>query len=183
VADVEAPPALGLPRLGAWDAAPGEDVRVLAGAQATPTRVLEAMRDAAEIEIHAHGLVNPRLSEASLLVLSPERGGHYALTAGEVQAQRLRGQPLVILAACRAAHGAPWTHERFSLPVAFIDAGARTVLAATVDVPDAEAGPFFNAVRERIAQGQHAASALRDVRMEWLKREPGSWVRSVLVFD
>jgi tetratricopeptide (TPR) repeat protein len=183
VADVEAPAALGLPRLGAWDAAPGGDTLVLAGAQATPTRVLEAMREAEEIEIHAHGLVNPSLSEASLLVLSPERGGRYALSAGEVQAQRLRGQPLVTLAACRAAHGAPWTHERFSLPVAFIDAGARTVLAATVDVPDAEAGPFFNAVRERIQRGQHAATALRDVRMEWLRREPGSWVRSVLVFD
>ncbi|HZI12314.1 MAG TPA: CHAT domain-containing protein [Myxococcus sp.] len=183
VADVEAPAALGLPRLGAWEATPGEDALVLAGAQATPTRVLEAMREAAEIEIHAHGLVNPSLSEASLLVLSPERGGRYALTVGEVQTQRLRGQPLVILAACRAAHGAPWTHERFSLPVAFIDAGARTVLAATVDVPDAEAGPFFRAVRERIQRGQHAATALRDVRMEWLRREPGSWARSVLVFD
>ncbi len=183
VADVKAPPALDLPPLGAWEGSARPDTSLLSGADATPTRVLEAMADATEIEVHAHGLVNPNLSEASLIVLSPETGGRYALTAGEVQAQRLRGQPLVILAACRAAHGAPWTHERFSLPVAFIDAGARTVLAATVDVPDAEAGPFFDAVRERIQRGQHAAAALRDVRMEWLGRQPGSWVGSVLVFD
>ena len=183
VADVTAPRALGLPTLNAWDGAVGPETTLLSGAEATPTRVMAAMAEATEVEVHAHGLVNPNLSEASLLVLSPESGGRYALTAGEVQSRRLRGQPLVILAACRAAHGAPWTYERFSLPVAFIDAGARTVLAATVDVPDAQAGPFFNAVRERIRNGTHAAVALRDVRMEWLRQDPESWVRSVLVFD
>ncbi|QSQ22863.1 CHAT domain-containing protein [Pyxidicoccus parkwayensis] len=183
VADVTAPAALGLPSLNAWDGAPQEGTTLLSGTDATPSRMLEAMESATEVEVHAHGLVNPNLSEASLLVLSPEEKGRYALTAGEVQVRRLREHPLVILAACKAAHGAPWMHERFSLPVAFIEAGARTVLAATVDVPDAEAGPFFNAVRERIRRGVNAAVALRDVRMEWLKRDPESWVRAVLVFD
>jgi hypothetical protein len=183
VADVEAPAALGLPPLGVWDGMAGPGTVVLSGSRATPSRFLEAMVDATEIEIHAHGLVNPNLSEASLLVLSPEEDGRYALTVGEVQAQALRARPLVILAACRAARGAPWTYERFSLPVAFVDAGASAVLAATVDVPDAEAGPFFNAVREHIRRGRSAAVALRDVRMEWLGRDPDSWVRSVLVFD
>jgi len=74
-------------------------------------------------------------------------------------------------------------HEPFSLPAAFLDAGARTVLAATVDIPDAEAGPFFIAVQERIRSGQSAAVALRDVRMEWLRERPESWARSVLVFE
>jgi tetratricopeptide (TPR) repeat protein len=183
VADVVAPRALGMPSLNAWDGTVEAGTIVLSGQDATPTRMLEAMADATEVEVHAHGLVNPNLSEASLLVLSQEDNGRYALTVGEVQARRLRGQPLVILAACRAAHGAPWTYERFSLPVAFINAGARAVLAATVDVPDAQAGAFFNAVRERIRHGAHAAVALRDVRMEWLSRDPESWVRSVLVFD
>jgi hypothetical protein len=57
------------------------------------------------------------------------------------------------------------------------------VLAATVDIPDAEAGPFFVAVQERIRAGQAAAPALRDVRLEWLGKDPESWVRSVLVFE
>jgi hypothetical protein len=183
VADVQAPEALGLPMLGGWAGLPGDEATMLLGRQATPSRVLEAMTDATQIEVHAHGLMNPDVSEASLLVLSPEPSGRYALTAGEVRGTKLRGQPLVILGACRAAHGAAWTYERFSLPVAFLDAGASTVLAATVDVPDAEAGPFFNAVRERIQHGERAANALRDVRMAWMKRDPRSWVRSVLVFD
>ncbi|WP_255203892.1 CHAT domain-containing protein [Myxococcus sp. AM011] len=183
VAEVQAPASLGLPALGGWAGLPGDDATMLLGRQATPSGVLEAMADASQIEVHAHGLMNPDVSEASLLVLSPEAGGRYALTAGEVRATKLRGQPLVILAACRAAHGTTWTYERFSLPVAFLDAGARTVLAATVDVPDAEAGPFFNAVRERIQRGERAANALRDVRMTWMRRDPRSWVRSVLVFE
>jgi hypothetical protein len=182
VKDVEAPLALGLPRLGAWEPE-GEGLNILSGADATPGRVLQAMTRATEIEIHAHGLINPTLSDASLLVLSPEPGGRYALTAGEVRAHRLEGAPLVTLAACRAAYTGLQVHEPFSLPAAFIEAGARTVLAATVDIPDSEAGPFFLAVQERIRSGQAAALALRDTRLEWLRRDPESWVRSVLVFE
>jgi hypothetical protein len=182
VKDVEAPPALDLPRLGAWEPV-GTEIQVLAGAQATPGRVLEAMTRATEIEVHAHGLINPTLSDASLLVLSPDASGQYALTAGEVRAHRLEGRPLVTLAACRAAYTPFQVHEPFSLPASFIEAGARTVLAATVDIPDAEAGPFFLSVQERIRSGQSAAAALRDARMEWLRRDPESWVRSVLVFE
>jgi hypothetical protein len=182
VKDVEAPPALELPRLGAWEPA-GEGFTVLSGAEATPGRVLEAMTLATEIEVHAHGLINPTLSDASLLVLSPDASGRYALTAGEVRTHRLQGHPLVTLAACRAAHTARQVHEPFSLPVAFLEAGARAVLAATVDIPDAEAGPFFVAVQDRIRSGQSAATALRDVRLEWLRADPESWVRAVLVFE
>ncbi|WP_224240505.1 CHAT domain-containing protein [Hyalangium gracile] len=182
VKDVESPAALGLPRLGAWEPA-GANATVLSGSVATPSRVLEAMSRATEIEIHAHGLINPTLSDASLLVLTPDASGRYALTAGEVRTHRLEGHPLVTLAACRAAHTGVQVHEPFSLPTAFIEAGARTVLAATVDIPDAEAGPFFLEVQERIRTGQAAAVALRDVRMEWLSRAPDSWVRSVLVFE
>lgn len=182
VKDVEAPAELELPRLGAWEPV-GQGITVLSGADATPGQVLEAMKRATQIEVHAHGLINPTLSDASLLVLSPDASGRYALTAGEVRAQRLEGHPLVTLAACRAAHTAHQVHEPFSLPAAFLEAGARTVLAATVDIPDAEAGPFFVAVQERIHSGQSAAAALRDVRQEWLRQDPQSWARAVLVFE
>ncbi|WNG20659.1 CHAT domain-containing protein [Cystobacter fuscus] len=184
VSDVEPPAALGLPRLKAW--APGEpDVRrgVFSGASATPGRVLAEMADATEIEIHAHGLLNPEVSDASLVVLSPEPDGRYALTAREVRAQTLRGSPVVILAACRAAHTAPFLHESFSLPVAFVEAGARAVFAATVDLPDAEAGPFFESVRGRIRAGAAPSVALRDERQLWLQRSHAPWVRDVLLFE
>jgi hypothetical protein len=182
VADVEPPPGLALAPLAPWtSAAPGDTL--LTGAMATPGRVLEAMTSATQVEIHAHGLINLDVSDASLLVLSPEADGRYALTAADLRERRLQGAPLVILAACRAAHTAPSYHEPFSLPVAFLTAGARAVLAATVDVPDAQAGPFFEAVQRRIRAGQPVARALRDERVAWLQKSGSDWVKAVLAFE
>jgi hypothetical protein len=184
VSDVEAPAALDLPRLRPWQPARGDDGREhLAGAAATPSRVLAAMAHADEIDIQAHGLVNLGMSEASLVVLSPETDGRYALTAAEVRRQRLERAPVVLLGACRAAQTAPSWHEPWSLPTAFLEAGARAVIASPIDIPDAEAGPFFEAVRARIRAGAPPAVAVRDERLAALEREPASWTRTVLVFE
>jgi len=88
------------------------------------------------------------------------------------------------LAACHGAQTAPVLHQPRSLPSAFIQAGARAVLAATDAIPDQDAGAFFQAVRERIQQGTAPAAALRDERLKWLeKREVRNWVDGVLLFD
>ncbi|MCP3098889.1 CHAT domain-containing protein [Myxococcus sp. K15C18031901] len=186
VADVNTPVALRLPSLRAWRGADTEasQVSTLKGAAATPTHVLEAMRDATEVQIHAHGVIDPSVADGSLLVLSPEEeDGNYALTATAVQAQRLAGHPVVLLAACHAAHSARYFHETFGLPVAFVDAGARAVLAATQEIPDAEASEFFEPVLARIRAGLPAALALRDARQDWLRRPGGTWVSQVLLFE
>ncbi len=184
VSDVEAPASLNLPRLKSWDA-PAEPGRVeLSGAAATPSRVLAAMADATEIEINAHGLVNLGVSDASFLVLSPEADGEYALTAGRVRGAKLNGAPVVLLGACRAAESvspsmaAPW-----SLPVAFVEAGARAVIASPVEIPDREAGAFFDAVLERVRSGVAPAVAVRDERARYLQRDAKSWVKTVVVFE
>ncbi|MCY1043269.1 CHAT domain-containing protein [Corallococcus sp. bb12-1] len=185
VAGVDAPAALGLPRLAPMEAPSRIDPRrvTLEGARATPSRVLEALSTATEVEIHTHGVFSPELSDASLLVLSPEADGRYALTADQVRSRKLSGAPLVLLAACGAAHTAPFPHESFSLPVAFVEAGARAVLAATVAIPDT-AGRFFDAVRERIRAGVLPSIALRDERRQWLSTSPDAgWVRDVLLFE
>ena len=187
VTGVEPPPSLGLPKLRPWSGAeraePDETLVLLDGAAATPSRVLAEMRRAGEIEFHAHGLVDLGVSEVSLLALSPDGDGRYALTAGEVRKQRLEGAPLVVLAACRAAEAAPYRHRPWSLPVAFVEAGARAVLASPAPLSDGEAEPFFRSVRARIKSGQPAAIALRDARMEWASRDPHTTVQSVLLFE
>ncbi|AEI68453.1 hypothetical protein LILAB_32860 [Corallococcus macrosporus] len=182
---VEAPAALGLPRL--LPLAPplgGDSQRIeLSGMQATPARVLAAMVQASEVEIHAHGAFSPEMSDASLVVLAPEPDGRYALSAAQVRALKLERAPLVLLATCSAARATPFLHESFSLPVAFIEAGASTVLASTVEIPDS-AGRFFEAVRERIRSGAPAAQALRDERRTWLEAHPSAdWVHGILLFE
>ncbi len=184
VSEVEAPPSLRLPPLRSWQgtALPG---RVeLHGAEATPRRVLGALGIATEVQFHTHGLVNLGATDASLLALSPDADGDYALTAQKVRATALKGAPVVVLAACKASRSlnpslaAPW-----SLPVAFIEAGARAVFASEADIPDGDAGPFFDAVLGRIRGGQAPSEALRDERAPRLKVDSQSWVRTVVLFE
>ncbi|NMO17372.1 CHAT domain-containing protein [Pyxidicoccus fallax] len=187
VSSVEAPSLLQLPRLPAWTPPPDPEptpMQVLTGSEATPSRVLASMRAATEIEIHAHGLVDPTISDSSLVVLSPEGDGRYALTADAVREQKLSGSPLVFLAACSAGRTTTSAaYEPFSLPAAFIDAGARAVLASTVDIPDA-AGRFFDGVRRRIREGAAPAVALRDERVKWLEKDArASWTRHILLIE
>ncbi|TQF14058.1 CHAT domain-containing protein [Myxococcus llanfairpwllgwyngyllgogerychwyrndrobwllllantysiliogogogochensis] len=185
VTGVDAPQALGLEKLLPLEAPRVPDpLRVeLRGAAATPSRVLREMAEAREIEIHTHGLFSSALSDSSLLVLAPDEDGRYVLSADQVREQPLVGAPLVLLAACGAARAAPFLHETVSLPVAFIDAGARTVLASTGDIPDT-AGRFFESVRERIRAGAPASLALRDERLAWMAREPAAtWPAQVLLFE
>ncbi|QSQ24633.1 CHAT domain-containing protein [Pyxidicoccus parkwayensis] len=186
VTDVADPSSLKLPRLP-----PLQPPRVpdpwrleLRGTQATPSKVLEAMADASEVELHAHGLFSSTVSDASLVVLAPDADGRYALTADRVRRVHLSRSPVVLLATCSAARTAPYVHEPFSLPVAFIEAGASVVLASTTDIPDT-AGAFFEQVRELIRCKMRPSVALRDARARWLKEHPGdaAWLAHVLLFE
>jgi hypothetical protein len=183
ISEVETPPELRLARLG-WEPAfgPNEQRATLRGAEATPSRVLAAMREATEIVLATHGLINED-SNTSYLVLAPEKEG-WALEVPRVRAASLPRAPFVILAACHAAHTRYALHEPFNLPAAFIQAGARGVLAATTQIPNREAATFFNAVRERMRDGQPAALAVRDERMQWLSQHrEAQWLHSVLLFE
>ena len=199
VADVEPPASLELPRLASWQtpiASPASaHVELLSGAAATPARVLAALPEAGEVVIHAHGIGGQRSSssggsgggsggtaaDSAFLALSPDDDGDYALTAAAVRATTLRRHPLVVLAACSAAQGAP--HEPWSLPAAFVHSGARAVIASSAPIPDLEAGEFFDGVRASIAAGTTAAVAVRDARVQWLAAGRADWVRDLLVFE
>lgn len=185
VSDIDIPAELALPRLSPWPILANAEsgVQTLTGRAATPTRVLAEMVHATDIDIHAHGLVNLAVSEASFLVMSPEIDGSYQLTARQVQSLSFDGAPLILLSACHAAKPAPFLYTPWSLPRAFVDAGARAVLAATVAIPSAEAANFFAAVRKRIATGASPATALRDERLAWMQTSPQSWVKDILLFE
>jgi cellulose synthase operon protein C len=182
ISNTEPPAELGLPRLLPWRSAVAPDV-VLDGAAATPSRALAALAEAGFVEIHAHGMVNAAVSDASFLMMSPDPGGRYALTAAEIRKQPLHGRPIVILAACHAGATASYRHEPWGLPAAFIEAGARAVIASPDVIADADAGALFDAVRARIERGTSPALALHEVRIQWLAAHPeAAWVRSLMVF-
>ncbi|HEU4729804.1 MAG TPA: CHAT domain-containing protein, partial [Kofleriaceae bacterium] len=187
VADVEPPAALELPRLATWSStaarASSSAATTLSGPQATPSRVLAAIGSADDVVIHAHGIVDLALPDASFLALSPEPDGRFALTTADVRKARFTARPLVVLAACRASQAAPVWHETWSLPAAFVYAGARAVIASAAPIPDAGAAAFFDDVRARVRGGAPVAVAVRDARQVWLAARRGDWVRDVIVFE
>jgi hypothetical protein len=88
-----------------------------------------------------------------------------------------------VLAACRSAQGARYQHAPRSLPDAFLAVGARAVFAAGTEIPDREAGLFFDRLLAQIRTGADPATALRDQRVAALASDPSSWVASVILFE
>ncbi|WNG27566.1 CHAT domain-containing protein [Cystobacter fuscus] len=183
VSDVEPPATLGLPRLLPWNRAPRPGEVLLRGASATPDAVLAELEDATEVEFHAHGLIRSGFSDASFLALSPEPDGRYALTVSDLQGMSLRGAPLVLLAACRANGGALRYYAVASLPAAFIQAGARSVVAPASPIPDAQGGAFFQALLDEVGRGATPAEALARTRSAWLRDRPAPWVSELVLFE
>jgi len=168
-----------------WKASPdpGIEVRTIQGYQATPGRVSDELQSATEVDLATHGVTSPA-SNASRLVLAREVGGQDELREDRIRALHLRGAPLVILAACEAAKGAPELHELAGLPYAFLAAGAGTVIAAPTKIPDLDSSEFFAGVRARIRKGVSPAAAVRDERLKWIKQgKDAAWVRGILVFE
>jgi cellulose synthase operon protein C len=122
VADVRPPAELKRAPLGARRLAPipGATHVDLTGPEATPARVASSLALADAIEIHAHGFVDPGISDASVIALSPQTDGRFALRARELAGLRLTRSPLVVLAACHAAYTAPYRHEAWGMPRAFL---------------------------------------------------------------
>ncbi|PTL78365.1 CHAT domain-containing protein [Vitiosangium sp. GDMCC 1.1324] len=184
VSGINLPPNSSFESLNRWvpDFGPQEVPATLSGAEATPSRVIEAMKDKTEIDLVTHGVINDSSDDSYLQLTQGEDGSQ--LGVQQVREASLQGAPFVVLAACHAAHTAYVLHEPLSLPAAFIHAGARGVLAATTQVWDTEAGDFFNEVRARMREEVPPAIALRDVRMQWLAAGKGSrWLGSVLLFE
>ena len=173
VYNVEPPKHLKLPILPAKNGPSSGSPDVgLSAADATPSRVLDELPQASEIEIHAHGLFLPDLYDTPFIALTPDSHKQYALTGEMISKQKLERAPVVFLAACGTARRHPLSHKPPSgLPTAFIYAGASAVLAATTEVPNS-VGQFFEGVGARVRKGTPPAVALRDERREWLAKLP-----------
>ncbi|HEX2691094.1 MAG TPA: CHAT domain-containing protein, partial [Kofleriaceae bacterium] len=185
IEDARPPAELGLAKLMPASHAPrGEaiDEVVVSGDEATPQRVRKELAFADFAEIHAHGFVDLGLSDVSLIALSPQRDGSFALTARTIASLKLPRAPFIALAACHAAYTAPYLHEPWSLPYAFLLAGARGVIASTTEIPDKDAGNFFRAIGDQILQGADPATVLRDQRMQ-RRADAANWVQDVVLFD
>jgi hypothetical protein len=180
VANIVPPPGLDLPPLR--PVAEAQGTTLIEGPAATPGRVMAAAADASFLEIHAHGLLGRDVSDTSLLVLAPDAKGRHTLAGDEIRRARLRGAPVVVLAACHASAIVGAFHSTWGLADAFAEAGASAVIASPDVIQDAGAAAFFGSLRQRIAAGQPPAAALRAERMARTDSDERTWIDRLVVF-
>lgn len=154
---------------------------LITGRAATPDHVLAAISDATVVEIHSHATWLHRY-DAPVLALAPGANG-WALAAAQIRSTRLKGAPVVVLAACGVGAAAKFEHQAWGLPLAFRAAGASAVIAPLVAIPDQDAMAFFQAVVAEISDGARPAVAVAHVRSRQMRGQATSWMRYVIVFQ
>ncbi|MEO8699941.1 MAG: CHAT domain-containing protein [Kofleriaceae bacterium] len=180
VANVPSPPELGLAPLAPFVGPPG--VAIVEGAAATPAGVLAAIKTASFVEIHAHSLVEGDAA-GSMVVLSADATGNYALGARELASVKLAAAPVIVLASCEAANTGLSLDSTWGLADAFLAAGASAVIASPAPIGDAGAVAFFEAVRAKIAAGATPAVALHAVTQGWPDAAQRRWIDRLVVFQ
>jgi CHAT domain-containing protein/tetratricopeptide (TPR) repeat protein len=163
----------------------GAGSRVLAGTDLTEARFAEAgLERYRVIHFATHGLLSLRYPERSALLLSPRDGGRL-LEARRIYGLKLASD-LVVLSACQTARGKVLPGEGVEgLARAFLQSGARTVVASLWNVNDERSAELMAAFYGRLARGEGKAEALRSARLELRRRHPGLpprvWAPYVLI--
>ncbi|WP_327026463.1 CHAT domain-containing protein [Micromonospora sp. NBC_01739] len=130
--------------------------------------------------LSVHGTATSGLGQA--LLLAPDD----PLTAAELLTCRL--PEAVLMPACWAARlDLRGAQEPFGLPIAALLAGARWVLAGTVEVSGTRTATLLGAVYRRLAAGLAPVDALRGAQLDYLRRYPNApvalWAGLTIVGD
>lgn len=139
--------------------------QVLQGAEATPDAFLAMPLDRFRyIHFAAHATANREEPLDSAVILS-RQGNHYKLAGREVLERRLRAD-LVTISACESAGAHIYSGEGLvGLAWAFMQAGARNVIAGLWDVSDASTPRLMGDFYARLSKGDRPAEALRDAKL------------------
>lgn len=119
-----------------------------------------------------HGWIDAASHSASGLVLAASgKGDDGLLQVREIRGFQLDAE-LVVLSSCQSGLGRLVTGEGMvGLTRAFLDAGARSVVASLWNVNDQASADFMNAFYASLAGGADRAEALRQARIE-IRRKP-----------
>ncbi len=147
---------------------------VMTGVEATREHLTQALPSADVLHFAGHALRDAKRPELSQLVLAPSTGGSQlpVLSARDLQGLSLRHLQLVVLSACSTAPGSRRRSEGVSgVAQAFLDGGARAVLATLWKVDDGVARRVLTGFHRRIARGEEGANALRAAQLQYLAEE------------
>lgn len=162
------------------------ETEVVAGASAT----LASLRAAAtrggpvlHFATHARAMEHSLMSGA--LLFAPEGAAAREATAPDLAAMTLPFD-LVVLSACESGNGALYSGEGLhGIATAFLEAGARAVLATRWRLEDRGSEQFLDAFYESLVRGRDAAAALSDARRQSIDagHSPAVWANFELIGD
>lgn len=137
------------------------DAAALTGATLTRERMLTAMRNASTIHFAGHALAEERRPLQSRLLIASTREED-DVTASAIASRNLGGTRLIYLSACRSGRAARRPDGVENLALAFLAAGAPTVVAARWDVPDQAAAEIALRFHTAALRTPDAAAALQE---------------------
>jgi CHAT domain-containing protein len=153
---------------------------LIAGAEATPSRFLNAMPSQySMIHFATHAETNPDSPLDSAIILSDDGRG-FKLYARDIAQLKLTAN-LVTLSACRSAGARSYNGEGMvGFAWAFMQSGVRNVIAGLWDVDDTYSSQIMISLYRGIASGLRPSTALRAAKLELLKgsgarRKPVYW--------
>lgn len=135
------------------------------------------------IHIASHGRPDDCVPARAALILSRSPGDDGDLRAEEISALGMAAD-LVVLSACRTASGVVVSPEGAGgLPLAFMRAGARSVMATLWRVPDRSTAEFMADFYRHLKSGLGKSRALRAAKVDMIHRgrlHPFFWAGYVL---
>lgn len=161
--------------------------RFAGGRAVTPQEFLAEAATVGIVHYAGHAVADEEVPFRSSLVFDA-RDGALHLTAQMIGRSRLDSHPFVVLAACSTARGKSRRTEGVdSLAAAFLQAGARGVVATLWDIDDASSGRLFQTFHARLRDGASPADALRWTQRAFLhstdpsERNPAIWGSVMLI--
>ncbi len=150
------------------------------GSEATPQGFLDAMPGRfSMIHFAAHAEANSQTPLESAIILS-NSGGRFKLYARDIAGLKLSAD-LVTISACRSAGARAYGGEGLvGFAWAFLQSGARSVIAGLWDVGDSSSSRLIQGLYDALASGSRPAAALRQAKLDLLHsagsyRKPYYW--------
>jgi CHAT domain-containing protein len=155
--------------------------KLFVGEEITPAAFLESAGNAGSIHFAGHGAFDTHQPAQSALLFE-SASGPLPLTAQAVAGTRLPSRPLVVLAACGTGVGKMRHNEGVdSMAAAFLQAGARSVVATLWDIDDGLSVQLFGSLHRNLQNGLRPSDALRNAQLSLLhgsnplNRRPSAW--------
>ena len=145
----------------------------LLGAAATRGRILREMPRFHSLQFGGHAVVPTTGDRDAALLVAPERGERSEIRASELARLDLRQTSMVVLAACRSSSAPTARLGNENLAMAFLSAGAASVVATTADLDDEVSFRITPPLHRLLAAGRPPDEALRAVLSAELRDASG----------